>query len=116
MSRLKCARPSPSITRLSWVMATLRRPEPSYVQTQRIPHEVGRRQVMKNAIQTGIRPHIRGPCHTNGDPDATQSVLRARHTGAVHIALVAMLTALVAAPLRADDGTTLAALEIAYGR
>jgi len=70
---------------------------------------------MNNAIQTGIRPHIRGPCHASGDPDATQS-LRATHIGLVHIALVAMLTALVAAPLWAEEGTTLAALEIAYGR
>jgi len=71
---------------------------------------------MKNTIQTGIRPHIRGPCHASGDPDATQGLLRVPRTGILRIALVAMLTALVATPLRAEEGTTLAALEIAYGR
>jgi rubrerythrin len=72
---------------------------------------------MNTTIQTGIRPHIRGPCRAIGDPDATQEMrLRVPRTGAMRIALVAMLTALVTVPVQAEEGTTLAALEIAYGR
>jgi rubrerythrin len=68
---------------------------------------------MNTAIRTGMRPPQRpNPCAI-GDPDAGQSA-RLRALGA----LVWVVAALVAGawPVRAEEGATLAALEIAYGR
>jgi rubrerythrin len=70
---------------------------------------------MNTTIQIGIRPQPRGPCHAIGDPDAPQA-MRLHVTRAVWVALVAMIAALVALPVQAEEGTTLAALAIAYGR
>jgi rubrerythrin len=76
---------------------------------------------MNTTIQIGIRPQPRGPCHAPsisfGDPDAPQSMrLRVTRTREMCVALVVIMAALVAVPVLAEEGTTLAALEIAYGR
>jgi len=73
---------------------------------------------MNTAIRTGMRPPQRpNPCHAFGDPDAGQTA-RLRAPGARACALVCVMAALVAGsgPARAEDGATLVALEIAYGR
>ena len=75
---------------------------------------------MNTAIRTRIRPpEPRGPCHAIGVPDAPRAGrLRVTRAHGARIVFVTIMAALIAGAGRAhaDEGATLAALEIAYGR
>jgi rubrerythrin len=75
---------------------------------------------MNTKIRIGSGPpEPRGPCRAIGDPDAAQALrLPVTRAPGARVALWMIMAALVAGPgpVRADEGASLAALEIAYGR